>query len=512
MDLVRPRIADVERVFLVARGPVIKALRILPPLAIGRLGAARTPMDNYRAEVDPDRLLGYRRLVPDRTLIVDAERGTLTSFTPSDLRFTEAGKVRPVAPFLEVWAEVGKGQLVPLTEELLAANKLALQWCVHVGNHKVYRRTKHEDDKIESHTGWFSDHKERLLDYDSRQKDGRQCKNFWPDAKLPLGSVRFIAPNPEFLGIRLRFTPAAGYVYGSSRTTPERNRPPTDKNLHAIVYAAQRAIRPRRGRRLPKGRTSWLDYLEPDSGRRGAELTQPGSIFFGRSVDGGGWHSNGYVDDECDGVVHVRLMAGETQLATAYARIGAGPPAYAPDSMPVRTVADELEQALLGPVVTDGQMRELEQSGEDLLAHAEDIVRRAFGTIRLMNTQVMNGIVGDSGPGNNMDNQDTSTGRAREPIMDPALVDPASLESLHQHVVTALKSGTAPWFVDVLRKHDEIGDLSNKGRRKMPALMRGADARHLALTRRQVDLIRRVASGDIFADTNADSPAGEEEQ
>jgi hypothetical protein len=45
----------------------------------------------------------------------------------------------------------------------------------------------------------------------------------------------------------------------------------------------------------------------------------------------------------------------------------------------------------------------------------------------------------------------------------------------------------------VLREHDEVGDLTDAGRRKMPALMRGADARHLALTRRQVNKVRTAA-------------------
>lgn len=85
--------------------------------------------------------------------------------------------------------------------------------------------------------------------------------------------------------------------------------------------------------------------------------------------------------------------------------------------------------------------------------------------------------------------------------MAPALVEQRSLLSLHQSVITALRSGTAPWFVDVLRQYDQIGDLSTKGRRKMPALMRGADGRHLTLTRRQVDIIRKVAARDVFDPT-----------
>jgi len=52
----------------------------------------------------------------------------------------------------------------------------------------------------------------------------------------------------------------------------------------------------------------------------------------------------------------------------------------------------------------------------------------------------------------------------------------------------------------VLRDYDEVGDLSDLGRRKMPAMMRGADGRYLALTRRQVNLIRALARGPIFPD------------
>jgi hypothetical protein len=70
-----------------------------------------------------------------------------------------------------------------------------------------------------------------------------------------------------------------------------------------------------------------------------------------------------------------------------------------------------------------------------------------------------------------------------------------------------LRSGTAPWFADVLRDYDEIGDLSAKGRRKMPAMMRGADGRYLTLTRRQASIIRAVARRAVSppGDTSEDS-------
>ena len=39
----------------------IKELRILPPLAIGRLGSAPEPLDNYELEVPEKDPLGFRR-------------------------------------------------------------------------------------------------------------------------------------------------------------------------------------------------------------------------------------------------------------------------------------------------------------------------------------------------------------------------------------------------------------------------------------------------------------------
>jgi hypothetical protein len=105
--------------------------------------------------------------------------------------------------------------------------------------------------------------------------------------------------------------------------------------------------------------------------------------------------------------------------------------------------------------------------------------------------------------------QDTGdTGRYFEPIMAPSLVDTVALENLHQNLLVALRSGTAPWFADVLREYDEIGDLSAKGRRKMPGMMRGADGRYLTLTRRQVSIIRAVARRAVSPHAN-DAPEGE---
>ena len=438
---------------------MIRELRILPPLAIARFGGAATPMDNYDAVVDPERPLGYRALRPAPTFRVDDATGAIAEeFVPAEVAFREDGRVRPVAPFFELWALTDDGELQPLTTQLLADEGAAagdVRWHVEVANLKAARRTGNVNDRITAASGPFSDH-------DSHALSGT-CEHFWPGKTIPLGHVRYIRPTPEHPEIRLRFTPAAGHVYGASRTAPPAG-PPEDPNVVDVVYDGSRG--------------GWLGHV---AGGEAPPPTAPGLIFFGGADDPPS--SRGYLDDGCDGIVRATLTLGGATLS-AYARVGAGPPTYAPDALPIRTVADELEQALLGPAVAPG---------EATIEQAEEILRRAFETIRLMNTAQMNrrGMV-------DHDSDRNSTNRRREPIMAPALVDDSAVENLHQSLLTALRSGTAPWFADVLRRYDEVGDLTDRGRRKMPAMMRGADGRHLTLTRRQVDLFRALLHGPIF--------------
>jgi hypothetical protein len=367
--------------------------------------------------------------------------------------------------------------LEPLTIGLLERNGLGpgdVRWHVRVSNHKVFRRTGNSSDKIDAELDTFSDHLAHAL-------RGRS-PNFWTGRFVPFGHVRYVRPTTAFPEIRLRFTPAEGRVYGASKFQPLRGKP-RDQNLSAVVYNSNRG--------------AWAGYRDiddeiettPNDTYRQARAGDP-EVRTGRSL--------GYIDDECDGIVHVEL--GERRkLLTSYARIVAGPPAFAPDSFPIRTAMDELEQAMFGPDAAPE---------EATLARVEEILRRAVDTVRLMNTVELNGIPQSGGgtDGGGMVVFNTGSGRADEPIMAPALVDNRALIQLHRSILTALQSGTAPWFVDVLRRYDEVGDLSDRGRRKMPAMMRGAEGQYLALTRRQYDIISRVARGVAFAPHAETSP------
>ena len=433
-------------------------IRILPAFAIARLGSSPSPMDNYRLEM-PDRV-GYRTIVPADTFVVDTKTGKILSQKkPADVNFRDnRGRIRPIAPFLEIWAQFKRnGPFIPLTMQHLkelGLSPASLQWRVLLGNNKAFRRTKDPNDKILADTGFFSDHLKKPLQ--------GKCANFLKGKKIPFGFGQFIKPTPRFPDIRFRFTPAGGFVYGPPTTAAEKRRADIRSLIKDAVY------NPKKG---------WKGYVD-----RGDDptITAPADIF---ANDGPRYtRSLGFLDDECDGFVEVKLKVKNKELG-AYARILAGPPTFAPDGIPVRTVGDDLEQALFGPEVMGKVQR----------ADVNNIIRRVLETVRLMNTAKMNEEVGmpvmDADP-------DSGFGRAPGPIMNPDTVDNLAILSRHEQVLLSLYSGSLAWFARILRDYDQVGDLTDEGRRRMPALMRGADGSHLALTRRMIDKIRKAA--DLF--------------
>ncbi|MEY4926913.1 MAG: hypothetical protein RI894_1349 [Bacteroidota bacterium] len=462
-------------------------LRILPPIAIGRLGESETPMAAYNLELSLEKPLDFRRIVPQKTFTVDEQTGEITVHTPKTIKFKDThslanrhGKIHPAAPFLEVFAltDENPDDLVPLTETLLnqAGLRLAdISWDVNVGNIKIFRRTTDMNDKMSAVLTNIQTHELKPL--------LANCANFIDGKTLPLGTIQFIKPTPDFPELRLRFTPAGGKVYGSSWERFNGTKLEIDPVFEGrtddpIIYDTQ------------KGR--WHGYAE--GAAPNPLYTNPAQIFAGYSDANSNQVSWGYLDDECDGFVTVKLRISETEILAAKAHISAGPPAFAPDTLPIRVVSDELEQILLGTDI----------DGEVSIDEAEEIVRRSFETIRLMNTAIMNGNNYDGKPNqaSTMVRQNTNDfGRLYEPIMASSLVDNLALQVLHERIFNGLSSGATPWLGDALRKPDEIGDLSSKALRKMPALMRGADGRSLTLTRRQINTIIKAAATALFKNT-----------
>ena len=437
------------------RPPVdIVELRLLPPMAIARFGSSEEPMDNYEVVTPPG--TAARTLAPADTLFIDPLSGAVSrAATPATVRFRDAaGRIRPVSPFIEIWARfTPDGELKPLTLEHLESLELTaadVHWRVEVGNLKAARRTRVAEDRILATVDVTAHARTALAGI---------CPNFKPGKSIPFGHVQYIQPTADFPEIRLRFTPSAGKVYGPVFGDP---------NLADDVYDS--------------GRGSWDNFVE----QPGFESTVPGGIYAGTfNAQADEFVSRGYLDDSCDGIVTVSILLKGGKSVSTFARIASGPPAFAPAAIPIRTVADEFEQVAEGPDAGAGTQEEVAA-----------ILRRALDTVRLMQTNVMNGNQGVGGVlrnTNNMPGHDNNQGRDRafEPIFPPAAAEHALVVARHEGILSAVLSGAPVAVSPRLRTYERVGDLSDAGRQQMPAMMRGADGRHLALTRRQVSVVRR---------------------
>jgi hypothetical protein len=462
----------------------IRSLRLLPPFAVGRFGSSDCPLDSYELKLDSDRPLDFRTIVPKESLEIDPRTGVVVrSYTPNSIRFRDGDRIRPVAPFLELFAETEKGELRPVTLSLLAEEGLdasSISWWVQVANLKIFRYTGNAKDRVLAEVKPFSDHEVHPL--------RGVAVHFLKDRFIPFGDVRYIRPTREFPEIRLRFTPGKGLVYGTDPDMiPQEGGgvdPVFKDHPERIVY--------------DKTRGKWYGYQADVQSRTNPN---PSDVYQGTWPDDDGlpvgW---GYLDDVCDGRVCVELQTKEGRRLTASAWISACMPAFAPDSLPMRTVADELEQLILGHEIADDEVS-IDEAGE--------IVRRALESIRLMNTAAMNANVinGRTNIASTLYRQDTNdAGRDYSPAMASSLVDNFAVQALHHRIYAALKSGTAPWFARVMRQPEEVGDLSDEARRKMPPMLRGADSRALTLTRRQISKVVKAATRGLFEATPTASP------
>jgi hypothetical protein len=445
----------------------IKEIRLLPPLALGRLGSAAEAMHNYDL-LPAATPAGYRRLAPAQTLVVDPVGGTVVStVTPATISFRDgAGRIKPVAPFLELWARfTDNGDLEPLT--LTALNDLglttaAIQWEVAVGNLKIFRRTGDPNDRITASVS------STVLATHARQELIASAGNFRTGRTISLGWVQYIRPTTAFPEIRFRFTPAAGLVFGHTAS--------------ATIPAARAVYNPVAG-----GWDTFSDTVQPTNPTPRARLfTSPAGIY--ARTPPPVFANLGYLDDSCDGIVRASITFGG-QTHRSIARISSGPPDFAPDSEPVRTLADDFEQMALGADTTS-------VTADEVI----DIVRRAMETMRLMNTETQNSQFPFWVPG-------------IQPIFGPAGARYSATRAIHEGLVRAVEglhaTATSPEraaaiaalerIVTMLREPDATLDYrtaSPPGTRppaqRMPAFMRGSDGNLLALTRRQQNVLRRA--------------------
>jgi hypothetical protein len=454
---------------------MLRKLSLYPPLAFARLGNSSHPLDafNWGPSDNSPRGTARTTIEPAPTLRMRAD-GTLEEFTPTSVCFKDDEGIRPVCPFFEIRVRTGVRRVESLTPALLGKLRRAVgdvRWRVEVANLKAFFMTGKEGTRVEARVDLRGDDvRPHTLQGRAPRRTGTPLV---PRGRhIPLGTVRLSKPTAEFPGLRLRFLPARGCVYGP-------------KNL------LERWKVDLRGEFLfLDPRSSWCSWKPDDTDPRGWPDGQ-----FAKDEDG---VSYGIVDDTCDGIVSCWIEG--VDLPPARARIVVGPPDYAPDRRPLVSLADGLKdrvdrEEIFRRNYVDGTPASARRTEQEVV----DLMERAFETMALINLDVFNDRVTVQenaavalGQGIAYDEK---TAQYAFPVNRPMPGDPLPLteqgrEHHRRHVAAEV-------LTDFLRKRPDFvtrfvrPPLSPDAffDTLMPALMRGASGHPLHLTRRQYDLL-----------------------
>jgi hypothetical protein len=353
-----------------ASEPDVRILDVffLPPVAIGRLGGSPTPLECYAWDEDPT-IAGAARTVitPDVSLDV-TEDGSLRPYLPAHLRFRDGELYRPVAPFLELWAHVlvqGTQQEQPITLDLLRranASLANLAYTVTAANRKAERRCGDPACGFEANLQVVgNDHtRHRLLASSPNQPGGQPL--VFADRPIPLGFFQVIRPTystemgVDLSMVRVRYTPAAGEVYGPPSATV--GTAPGTLRLHVLVKPEHRIL---------NAQAAWLQY---DASYAQYRNPEPSDTYDGASIDAS--RSWGVVDDTCDVVVQAVLVVEGIRLQ-AQARVIVGPPHFAPDRRPFVSLADDLTDRDPAVCAEEEPLVDAQQRVNDLFQRALEV-------------------------------------------------------------------------------------------------------------------------------------------
>ena len=386
---------------------------IRPPLAIARVGPGSSPMPNFRWVTDRSIHGGHRTSVqPDVTLVVEPD-GSLTAELPDRIQFSEVGKLRPVAPFFELWVRYvdddGAAKERPLTASLLAqlgGSLEGVRYRVSLANRKAQRRALSAACSFEGAvTLAGDDHRPHEILAFSPHNPG-EIPLVARDRPIPLGSVQVIRPRAgvqefsehrqtiDYDTLRIRFTPPRGEVYGSPESTegPASPLPPGGALPPVTLGGPIHEIVPPANRILNLG-TPWSSYIKATPCKQ--QDPQPGDSYDGANTgDNRSW---GVVDDTSDGVIEAQVVIrGERFLA--HARLFSSCPDYAPDRRAFYSFADELADRDLRPPAIDATTDAgLAAAGDEVA----DLFQRVFevaSTVNLAATR-NHGILENTGSG-----------------------------------------------------------------------------------------------------------------
>jgi hypothetical protein len=380
-------------------------LYFLPPLAIARLGGSDRPLESFRWADDVTIEGGHHTIIePAITLAVDPD-GSVHPYLPNAIQFRDAAKLRPVAPFFELWVrlqtEVDGKPIVaeqPLTLDLLrrlGISPAALRYRISLGNKKAERRTLSPACGFLGRVDAVGDDHTRHPVLACSPHNPGSVPLVDPSRPIPLGYFQVMRPLPGFsLGVdlsvmRVRFTPGKGEVYGPPEASVGMSKPIQEGRVLSpkVLQGRMYEIVPAENRILNSG-TPWSDYIRDQPGQADP---QPSDAFDGAAVGTG--QSWGVVDDTCDGMIEADMVVrGRHYHATT--RVIVAPPDYAPDRRAFLSMADDLADRDLPPAEISEATRE--ESEEEIA----DLFQRIFEVAQGINLDVerQRAIHGQSGP------------------------------------------------------------------------------------------------------------------
>ena len=418
--------------------------------------------------------------------------------------------LRPVAPFLELWALVGDGapdqlRQVVVTPELLAANGASLTdltFTVEAMNRKAARRTASPDLRF----GTFpavevTGDQHGVVELRGESPPGVARPLVPRGRSIPLGTFQVLRPVAQPTdqpwsaqvrvdAVRVRFTPGRGRFYGPPEAAQSTGGRPA-------AVPADRAFLAVDAGWFDAARTPWV---------------VPSDTFDERASG----RSLGVVDDAGDARVTTELRLGATGLRCG-ANVTVGPPHFAPDRRPFVSVADELNDrqddpardAAMSPAQRDKWVEDLFERIYETVAHFDvDHWRLGLGRQPLSAAERRPPIPGDGVP-----QPDRAMGGA-DRLRDPEIAIPAPSQVLPQPVaerarerhrnlsdlaeLRALVRNEPQRLAELVRRPfgTAPGDAGTGPSMQMPPFMRNSNADTLALTWWQYDLLMAWAQAE----------------
>jgi hypothetical protein len=371
----------------------IRDIFIDPPLAIARLGGSSMPQDAYLWVTAPEPRAGDTTTIAPTWCLAVQQDATVVPIMPAQVVLRDGPLIRPVAPFFEVWARVGKAgsrpgswREVPLTPALLAQSggslsDLLLQ--VDAKNLKAARRTGNPDLGF----GTYPPIRVAADEYTpvsllAMSPSGTREPLIPLGKNIPLGTVQIMRSRPQpsegvewapFVNvevIRFRYTPARGFVYG----VPDTAKPSAPLPGTTPPGPLRVAVDPERA------------FLNPRAGWAGTaanDLVEPSDTYDGAGPGQRNRPSLGVVDDTCEVRFEAILnLPGRGQALNATAHAFVGPPDFAPDRRPFLSLADELNAR------GEQSRTRRKMNAEETDAWVQDLFERVFETVSLFNVDM----------------------------------------------------------------------------------------------------------------------------